>query len=286
MTSESGSAPIHVGDELAARKLAAFGRIEQEFIASFLFVQDVHGQRRFDTFPLADVVRYLLALALCERKDRLLSVLKNIERYDGARCLRLLRGWQQGETAAVVDFIHTKLDNQPFAEVSRQIEQAARTGDARMAHRLASGRIVLLNRNFNLSHALDAIFALEPEPLRAEVCALCERASATPEELTAQLAELESDLYAYAPSAALARRNMLVMNRLGMRMGNASGERPGERSWRVVASITPEPPWAEEAIPGEMTLTSLSWHGGPVPAPLAHDPTPAPTTSAPGAGEI
>ena len=253
------------GDELSARKLAAFALIEEEFIASFLFVQDVHGQRRFAEFPLGEIVRYLLALVLCERKDRILSVLRNIERYEGVHCLRLLRGWQAGETAEVVAFIHRKLDNQPFAEVSRQIEQAERAGDVQMARRLTSGRIVLLNRNFNLSHALDAIFALEPEPLRAEVCALCERFGATPDALDQQLAALDSDLYAYAPSAQVAWRNMLVMNRLGIRMGENDGERPGERSDRVVASASPAPSWAEEPIPGESTLVSLSWHGAPTP---------------------
>ena len=123
MTINTWGGPSGEVDELSARKLTEFARIEDEFIASFLFVQEVHGQQRFASFPLAQTVRYLHALYTCELKDRLLSVLKNIERYEGERCLRLLRGWQEGQTAEVVAFIHSKLDNQPFGEVSRQIEQ-------------------------------------------------------------------------------------------------------------------------------------------------------------------
>lgn len=260
MTINTWSAPSGEVDELAARKLDAFARIEDDFFASFIFVQDVHGQRRFTSFPVADVVRYLHALYICERKDRLLSVLKNIERYEGERCLRLLRGWQEGQTADVVAFIHEKLDNQPFGEVSRRFEQAERMGDTQAARRLAAGRIVLLNRNFNLSHALDAIFSQEPDRLRAEVSANCAQLGYTPDDINRQIVELRTDLYSYAPSAPVARRNMLLMNRLGMRMVDAKGE-------RIAPSTTPAPPYAEELIPIETTLISLSWHGAPVAGP-------------------
>src|SRR5690242_696829 len=131
---------------LARRKLEAFTRIEGDFVASFSFVQDVHGRRRLDAFPIAHAVRYLHALYICECKDRLLSIPKTIQRYEGARCLELLRGWQDGHTADVVAFIHRKLDDQPFAELTRRIEEAARAGDTPLARRLASGRAVLLNR--------------------------------------------------------------------------------------------------------------------------------------------
>jgi hypothetical protein len=248
-------------DELSARKLEAFERIEDEFIASFMYVQDVHGQRRFTEFPLASIVRYLHALYICELKDLLLSILRTTGRYEGERCLRLLRGWQEGQTADVVKFIHRKLDHQPFAELSRQYEQAARLGESRAAQRLASGRLVLLNRNFTLSHALDAIFALEPEQLRAEVSALCEQLGHAPDAITRQIAELRTDRYSYAPTAPLARRNMLVMNRLGMRIIDTDGDRPGERTDRVERPTSPTPPTAEETIPGEMTLVSMNWTG-------------------------
>ncbi len=64
------------GKKLAEQKLAAFERLQPEFEASFRFVQEVHGQRRFATFPVAEMVHYLHALWICECKDRLLSVSK------------------------------------------------------------------------------------------------------------------------------------------------------------------------------------------------------------------
>lgn len=278
-------------DARSARKLTEFARIEDEFIASFIFVQEVHGQRRFDTFPLEHAVRYLHALYICELKDRLLSVINTIDRHEGERCLRLLRGWQQGETADVIAFIHRKLDNLPFGEVSRQIEQAARNGDAQTASRLAAGRVVLLNRNFNLSHALHAIITPEPEQLRAEVVALCAQLDHTPTALDQQIASLGTDLYAYAPSAALARRNMLLMNRLGVQVADATGVRlptpPAQGSEERAAHATPAhwpaPPYAEEVIPGEMTLVSLNWIGvGKLPPslPVADPSTTATATDA------
>lgn len=269
MTINTWSAPSGKVDALSARKLEAFAEIEQDFLDSFLFVQDVHGRRRFTSFPVADVVRYLHALYICERKDRLLSVLKNIERYEGERCLRLLRGWQEGQTADVVAFIHAKLDNQPFAEVSRRIEQVQGMGDTRTARRLVSGRLVLLNRNFNLSHALDAIFALEPERLHADVAAHCERLGHAPDAINRQIVELRSDVYRYAPSAPLARRNMLLMNHLGIRIAEADGE-------HEAPATEPAPPFAEEMIPGETTLISLRWHGSDADHPLGSATNPLP----------
>lgn len=247
--------------ELTRRKLEAFAHIEEDFVASFSFVQDVHGRRRFASFPVADAVRYLHALYVCERKDRLLSIPKrNSQRYEGTRCLELLHGWQEGHTADVVAFIHRKLDEHPFAELTRQIEAAAAAGDAPLARRLTSGRTVLLNRHVNLAHALEAMFTLEPEPLRAEVRVACQRFGHTSDAIERQLAELQSDLYTYAPSAALARRNMLVMNRLGMHVMDGYGDRPGERTNRVRPPASPSPAYAEVPIAGEMTLISMRWN--------------------------
>lgn len=265
METTNWRAPSGEVDDLTRRKLDAFGRIEAEFIIGFTFTQQAQGQQRFAAFPIADTVRYLHALYICECKDRLLSVPRTIERYEGERCLELLRGWQEGHTADVVAFIHSKLDNQPFAEVSRRIEEATRMGDRAAARRLASGRMVLLNRNFNLSHALDAIFAPGPERLRDEVTAACARWGHTPEDISRQLAELRSDLYSYAPSAALARRNMLLMNYLGPHLMDAVGDHPGERTDRVRPPALPAPPYAEETISGETTQISLSWHSRPQP---------------------
>ncbi len=54
----------------------------------------MHG-RRFPAYPVMETVHYLHALWICECKDRLLSVYKNIERYEGCYCLELLRRWQE-----------------------------------------------------------------------------------------------------------------------------------------------------------------------------------------------
>ena len=45
--------------ELAKQKLEAFERLQSEFEASFQFVQEVHGQRRFTAFPVMESVHYL-----------------------------------------------------------------------------------------------------------------------------------------------------------------------------------------------------------------------------------
>lgn len=265
--------------ELSHRKLEAFARIEADFIASFTFVQEVHGQRRFDSFPAAQSVRYLHALYVCECKDRLLSVRTTRDRYEGSRCLALLRDLQAGHASDVVAFIHRHLDDQPYAELTRQIEHATRAGDAVRAQRLNSGRAVLLNRNFNLSHALDALFSLAPESLRAETRAACKRLGHTPAAIDRQLADLRSALYAYAPSPELARRNLLVMNRLAPRIMGSRGDLPGERTDHVLLPALPAPSYAEERILGEQTLLSLGWRAAPriEPAPprLAAEPTPS-----------
>ena len=107
--------------EVVQRKLEAFESIQAEFEKCFQFEQDVHGQKRFSSFPVGQVVTYLHALWVCERKDRLLSIYKNIRRYEGQRCLELLRGWQEGQSADVVAFLTRKLDMFPFATITTQI---------------------------------------------------------------------------------------------------------------------------------------------------------------------
>src|SRR5438132_960289 len=145
-------------EKLAKQKLEAFEQLQPEFEASFHFVQEVHGQRRFSTFPVMESVHYLHALWICECKDRLLSIYKNIERYDGRYCLDLLQRWQEGDTADVIAFLHRKLDMLPFADITRQYHEAVqRGGEYGLARRLAHGRLIMLNRGMNLMHALDAI---------------------------------------------------------------------------------------------------------------------------------
>src|SRR5581483_10416473 len=102
--------------DLVQQKLEAFESLQPEFEESFQFVQEVHGQKRFSSFPVAFSVRYLHALWICERKGRLLSVFQTIKEYEGKKCLALLRQWQEAEnTADVIAFLQRKLDTMPFA---------------------------------------------------------------------------------------------------------------------------------------------------------------------------
>jgi hypothetical protein len=142
--------------QLIQQKLAAFEQLEPAFVECFRFIQDVHGQKRFPTFSVADSVRYLHALWICECKDRLLSIYKNIQRYEGQRCLELLALWQAGDSADVVAFLQQKLDTMPFADLTRQLYAAQQAGgDFGLARRLRHGRLTLLNRGMNLLHAHD-----------------------------------------------------------------------------------------------------------------------------------
>lgn len=248
------------GETLAEQKLAAFEQLQPEFEASFRFVQEVHGQRRFAAFPVAETVSYLHALWVCERKDRLLSIYKNIVRYEGQHCLSLLQRWQAGETAAVVAFLQRKLDGLPFADLIRQIQEAKtvrHAGDG-LLRRLLHGRLVLLNRAITLMQALDGIFALSEDDLMREVQAACANFGHTPSQIEQQLAEVEYPLSSYAPHRLLAQRNMLVMNTLGVSVMTLPTDLPGERSWKVVAPTEPLRPFAEHVIRGYQELVSPS----------------------------
>lgn len=250
------AASINV-QELVRQKLAAFEQLQPAFEECFPFVQQVHGQQRFATFPVASTVRYLHALWVCECKDRLLSIYKNIERYEGSYCLHLLLRWQQGETAEVVDFLQRKLDMMPFADLTRQISEARlHHEEDGLAQRLMHGRGILLNRGMNLMQALDAIFALPEEQLVEEVRAACQRYHHLPEEIEQQVAELHTDLYAYAPSQMLAQRNIEVMNKMGVQVMNKPSDQPGHRSWRVLELTVPPGPFAEQVIDGYVELTA------------------------------
>jgi hypothetical protein len=248
------------GEQLAKQKLAAFEQLQPEFEASFRFVQEVHGQRRFAAFPVAETVSYLHALWVCERKDRLLSVYKNIVRYEGQHCLSLLQHWQAGETTAVVAFLQRKLDGLPFADLMHQIEEAKtvrHAGDG-LLRRLLHGRLVLLNRAMNLLQALDGIFALSEDNLMRAVQVACVSSGHAPSQIEQQLAEVENPLSTYAPHQLLAQRNMLVMNMLGINVMTLPTDLPGERSWKVVAPTEPLRPFAESVIRGYLELVSPS----------------------------
>jgi hypothetical protein len=242
---------------LIEQKLGAFGQLQPEFEECFRYVQDVHGQKRFPTISVADSVHYLHALWICECKDRLLSIYKNIERYEGRYCLELLRLWQEGDNTDVVAFLHRKLDMLPFADITRQYHEAVqRGGEYGLARRLAHGRLIMLNRGMNLMHALDAIFALPEDQLVKEVQIACERYGHQPPQIERQLAEMESPLYSYVPHQVLAKRNMVVMNKLGVNVLNKPTDQPGHRSWRVLEPTEPMSPFAEHVIEGYQELVS------------------------------
>ena len=245
-------------ENLAKEKLAAFDRIQSEFEASFHFVQEVHGQRRFSSFPVMESVHYLHALWICECKDRLLSIYKNIERFEGSYCLDLLRRWQMGDTTDVIVFLHAKLDGFPFIELTHQITDAKTThsADDGLVRRLVHGRQTLLNRSMNLMQALDSIFTLSEEDLRFEVRDACSIYGHSLSQIELQLAEMVDPLYSYVPSSLLARRNMLVMNKLGTNVMTLPTDRPGERSWKVAVSTEPMPSYAIHTIEGYVELVS------------------------------
>ena len=245
-------------EKLAKQKLEAFEQLQPEFEASFHFVQEVHGQRRFSTFPVMESVHYLHALWICECKDRLLSIYRNIERFEGSYCLDLLRRWQEGDTADVIAFLHAKLDGFPFVELTHQIMDAKTThaADDGLVRRLIHGRLTLLNRSMNLMQALDAICVLAEGDLRNEVQSACTQYGHSPTQIEQQLAEMEDPLYSYVPHQLLAQRNMLVMNKLGVNVMTLPTDRPGERSWKVSAPTEPMPSFAEHAIEGYLELVS------------------------------
>lgn len=240
------------------QKLEAFERLQLEFEASFLFIMDVHGQKRFESFSIADIVRYLHALWVCEYKDRLLSIYKNIERHEGRTCLELLRRWQQeGDSSAVIAFLQHKLDMLPLATITRQIYEARfKHRNDGLAQRLLHGRKVLLNRGINMMLAFDAIVALSEAALLQEVQDACKFYDHRPEQIAGQLAEFDSPLFAYIPHQALARRNMTEMNKLTIDGIQVPAGLPGDRSWRVVSPVEPLSPFAEHIVAGYLELTT------------------------------
>lgn len=243
--------------DLIKQKLEAFEELQSEFEECFLYVQAVHGQKRFPTFSVSDTVHYLHALWICECKDRLLGIYKNIKRYEGQLCLELLKMWQERNNADVVAFLQRKLDTLPFADLTRQYHEALQAGgDYGLAQRLAHGRLVLLNRGMNLMHALDAIFALPEDQLVQEVQIACLQYGHHPSQIEQQLSAMETPLYSYMPQQVLARRNMVVMNKLGANVTNKPSDQPGQRSWRVLEPVEPMSPYAEHVIEGYQELTT------------------------------
>lgn len=250
--------------QIVIEKLARLDHINDDVLASFPYIQDVHGQRRFASFPVAATVRYLHALWVCDLKDMLLSVPNlgrrmkgtndRFERYEGQRVIELLRDWQEGKTADVISFLELKLNYAPFALITHNLDEAAAHGDTAVVRRLAHGRIVLLNRTLNLMAALRSIFALPPDQLVGEVHAACVQYGHTVEQCTEQLAEMALPLFAYMPHPALSRCNMLLMNALGVQVTDNAADRPGRRTRRVLRPIMPHPGYAEQVIRDATTM--------------------------------
>jgi hypothetical protein len=229
--------------------------MQTDFEAGFHFAQEVHGQRRLASFPVSAIVRYFHSLWLCGLKDRLLSVPHTIERYDGQRALELLATWQEGDAASVVEFLQDKLNMLPFGSITRELQEAQRPGgDPVRAQRLAHGRQVLLNRSFNLHTALDTIFSLSPDELTQVVRSSCRDAGLGVEAIRERLAELDAPIYGPAGHPALAQRNMVVMNALGVRVTDHGADRPGYRTARVARPTMPSGPYAETAIRRELEM--------------------------------
>jgi hypothetical protein len=259
---------------LIAEQLAAFERLQPEFAASFHYVQEVQGQRRFPTFPIEASVRYLHALWVCDCKDRLLSVPKTQERYEGQRCLELLERWQTGESAGVVAFLQRKLETLPFADITRQIEAQSREDGARaLVERLEHGRLVLLNRGMNLLQALEPLCTFPEQRLLDEVRAACAHYGHQPDQIRHQLVEREAVRSAFVLHPALAQRNMRVMDQLGVQITTDAPDQPGQRTWRVAKRTMPEGPYAEQVIRGYVALTS-PWQNNPIGRRLLDVPLP------------
>lgn len=251
--------------QLISDKLDAFERIRADFDASFAYIQDVHGQRRFTSFSVASVVRYLHALWICDCKDLLLSVPRGRSarsRYDGKRALELLRSIQEGDTSDVVALLEQKLGHMSFTEITRGFQAATQNGDDALTHRLAHGRWVLLNRARNLECALETIFTLSPERLIGQARIACAQHGHTVPQIEAQRAALQTPLYGYVRHPALAERNILLMNSVGVRVTDNDADRPGRRTWLVQAPPPPARSYAEQVIIGATTLVS-GWSNNP-----------------------
>ncbi len=243
---------------IVEQKLAAFDRLQPEFELSFQFIENVHGQKRFSAFSVADVVYYLHALWICECKTSLLSIAKTVKEYEGRWCLDLLLNWQQEEdTGSVVAFLQRKLDMLPLTDITRQIHEANRThAKDDLAQRLSHGRRIMLNRGINLMTMLDTLFALSEEELVQAIHNACDRYSHRPEQITQQLAEMDTLLYSFVPHQLLAQRNMTVMNKLGMSSVQERSDSPTQRSWRVMVPPGPLSPFAEQTVPGYQELVT------------------------------
>lgn len=265
------NAPTGERSLLVTEKLVAFDALRAEFESCFAYVEAMHGQKRLENVSVGATALYLHALGVCDSKDHLLSIPRTTGRYEGRRCLELLRDWQHGATAEVVAFLQEKLDPRDFAGLTRQRQAAIGAGDMAVAERLAHGRAALLNRGLNLYASLAAIFELADDELMLQVREACARYGHAPEAIAAQLDVYGAPVYSYVPHPQLARLNMVVMNALGVRVMADAADRPGHRTDAVSASAMPATPYADEALPGEMDFSNMR-HNNPKHLDLASTP--------------
>jgi hypothetical protein len=242
---------------LIDQKLEIFERLQAEFEACFQFVAEVHGQKRFAALTVDEIVRYLHSLWICELKGRLLSVSKTVKEYQGRLCLELLRNWQvEEDTVEVVAFLHHKLDMLPLVDITRQIREAQHVhSNDGLVQRLTHGRLILLNRGMNLMQILDAIFSMPENELLEQVRIACEQMGHLPAQIATQLEEMDAPIYSYLPHPVLAKRNMEIMNKLGVSVTLKLVDLPGQRSWRILSPTEPLPPFAEYIVTAYREMT-------------------------------
>ncbi|MBF6592349.1 MAG: hypothetical protein IVW57_17700, partial [Ktedonobacterales bacterium] len=96
---------------------------------------------------------------------------------------------------------------------------------------------------------------LSPDPLIDAVRSACARHGHLPEKIREQWASLDTPLYAMLRHQALAQRNMLVMNALGVRVTDNGADRPGQRTERVALPTMPAGPYAQQIIIGAVEMT-------------------------------
>lgn len=265
-------------EALVAQKLQAFGRLEASFEASFPFAQDMQGQRRSSGIPVRHVVCYLHALYVCAAKDRLLGIPRLADRYEGEECLRAMRELQDGCTASTIALLERKLDGTSLADLTRALEPAPEGATphelALRARQLHRGRQAVLNRLANRLQALDTLCGLSAEDLMRQVRQACAHYGHTKRQIERQLQELTTPLYQTLVHPALARRNIQVMERVGVKV-------VPEHAPEQAQLMPPEPapahhampaaPFAEEVIQPYYELTP-PWHNNPANSRLLDTP--------------
>jgi hypothetical protein len=69
---------------------------------------------------------------------------------------------------------------------------------------------------------------------------------------------MQSPIYSYVPHPALARRNMVLMNMLGIRVTDNKADRPGHRTLLVQTPIMPQYAYADHVVGAEITMVEAA----------------------------